>query len=240
MRSRTHPYEANRIAVDGYPDAAPLWAMRDAERRRGNYRSEEWVSCNLPPQVVHDAAFAATRGRYAICAIHPAGSSDQPLRDGFKELGYRLNTTEPLMAHSLRRIPRVPEPAVLKRVLTAEMADRLAKAARSRQIRTEDLHRQARQRQYVALIDGELVGWVGSIMVGDATWCQNMFVVERYRRRGVARAMLCRMLHDDRAHGAKLAVLTASHVGARLYPLVGYRQIGLLLAYTPKRRTNAN
>ena len=239
VRSRTHPYEATSIAVHGYPDAPPLWVLRDAPRRRGNYRAEEWLSCNMPPPVVHAAARAETRGRYAICAIHPAGASDQPLRDGFKALDYRLNTTEPLMAHPLRRIPRVPQPAVIERVLTPAMADRLHQATRSRQIRPEDLHPDARQRQYVAFIDDVVVGWVGSIVVNGATWCQNMFVVAEYRRRGIARAMLCRMLRDDRAHGATMAVLTASHTGARLYPLVGYRQIGLLLAYTPRRRANS-
>ena len=30
------------------------------------------------------------------------------------------------------------------------------------------------------------------------------------------------MLREDRADGSKLAVLTASHTGAELYPLVGY------------------
>ena len=236
VRSRTHPCEATPNAVPGYAGAPPLWVLRDAERRRGNYRTEEWVSCDLPPAVVHGAARAGTRGRYVICAIHPAGTSDQPLRAGFKALDYRLNTTEPLMAHSLRRIPRVPEPAVIERVLTPEMADRLHRAARSRQIRPEDLHPGARQRQYVALLDDTVAGWVGSIMVDGSTWCQNLFVAEQYRRRGIARAMLCRMLRDDRAHGATMAVLTSSHTGARLYPLVGYRQIGLLLAYTPRRR----
>jgi len=236
VRSRTHPCEATPNAVPGFPGAPPLWVLRDAERRRGNYRSEEWVSCNLPPAVVHGAARAGTRGRYVICAIHPAGTSDGPLRAGFKALDYRLNTTEPLMAHPLRRIPRVPEPAVIERVLTPEMADRLHRATRSRQIRHEDLHPDARQRQYVALIDDAVAGWVGSIMVDGSTWCQNLFVVEQYRRRGIARALLCRMLRDDRAHGATMAVLTSSHTGARLYPLVGYRQVGLLLAYTPRRR----
>ena len=39
-------------------------------------------------------------------------------------------------------------------------------------------------------------------------------------------------------HGfaSKLAVLTASHAGALLYPIVEYQQIGTLLLYTQKRR----
>ena len=59
VRSRTHPYEATaERGAPATPDAAPLWVLRDAERRRGNYRTEEWVSCNLPPAVVHNAARA--------------------------------------------------------------------------------------------------------------------------------------------------------------------------------------
>lgn len=108
--------------------------------------------------------------------------------------------------------------------------ERANQATRSRQIRPEDLHPGARQRQYVALIDDTVAGWVGSIMEDGATWCQNLFVAERYRRGGIGRAMLCRMLRDDRAHGATMAVLTSSHTGAKLYPLVGYRQVGVLFA----------
>ena len=162
---------------------------------------------------------------------------DQPLRTGFKALEYRLIGSEPFMIHRLRRIPWVATPATIRRVRTAALAERLAKAARSRQILPEHLGNDAPQRQYVALIDGAIVAWVGSIAVDDATWCQNMYVQREFRRRGIARAMLCRLLRDDRAAGAEtLAVLLASHTGAKLYATVGYRQIGTLLLFTPRKR----
>ena len=47
---------------------------------------------------------------------------------------------------------------------------------------------------------------------------------------------MTQMLRDDRASGSKLAVLTASHAGAKLYPAVGYKQIGTLMLYTPKKQ----
>ena len=84
------------------------------------------------------------------------------------------------------------------------------------------------------MIDGQIVGWVRSIAVGEMTWCSNMYVVEKHRRRGIGRAMMCRMLRDDREHGATMAVLLASHTGAKLYAAVGYEQIGTLLVFTPK------
>jgi predicted acetyltransferase len=100
----------------------------------------------------------------------------------------------------------------------------------------EHLTPDAPLRQYVALVDDELVGWVASIVVDAGAWCSNMFVRPEFRRRGIARAMLCRMLADDRRSGAQQAVLLASHAGAKLYPVVGYEQIGELLLFTPKVR----
>lgn len=43
------------------------------------------------------------------------------------------------------------------------------------------------------------------------------------------------MLQDDHATGSTQAVLLASHTGAKLYPVVGYEQIGTLLLFTPRR-----
>ena len=240
-RSFTHPYLPEWVRPDA-PESSPtgsLWLLRDAERRHGNYRNEEWVSHGLPPERVHAAATGASgreqRG-YTVCAIHAAHEPDQPLRSGFKALDYRLIGSEPFMIHRLRRIPRGVAPATIRRVRTPVLAERLAKAARSRQILPEHLGDDAPQRQYVALIDGAIVGWVGSIVVQDATWCQNMYVRPEFRRRGIARAMLCRLLRDDRAAGAALAVLLASHTGAKLYAAVGYRQIGALLLFSPRKR----
>ncbi len=91
-------------------------------------------------------------------------------------------------------------------------------------------------RQYVALIGGAIVGWVASITVDDATWCSNLHVQPAHRRRGIGRALMVRMLRDDRAAGAALSVLTASHSGAMLYPTIGYEQVATLLLFTPPRQ----
>lgn len=229
-RTFTHPYVAERVG--------PLWVMRDAPRKCGNYRNEEWIAHGVSPVEIDRIAREHTRGRFAVCAIHGIDEPDGPLRVAFKSLGYRLTATEPLMIHDLGRIPHFAAPVAIERVTTQEMADRLAKAAGSRQILPVHLSDGAPLRQYVALEEGEPVGWVRSIVVGDATWCSNMYVKPEFRRRGIGRAMLCRMLRDDRDGGAKTAVLLASHAGAMLYPVVGYRQIGTLLLMVPKRRSS--
>jgi GNAT superfamily N-acetyltransferase len=219
--------------------------LRDAPRRSGDYRNEEWVVHGTAPATAHELARTRARGRYCISAILGAEEPDGPPRSAYKALGYRLVRTEPLMLHRLVRIPRVAAPArvTIERVRTPAMADRLAKAARSRQILHDELAAGSPIRQYVAIDEaGDLVGWGASIAAGDgargdgATWCSSMYVEPAHRRRGIARAMLARMLRDDRSAGSTAAVLLATHAGAKLYPVVGYEQVGTLLLLTPPRR----
>ena len=226
-RSFTHPYLAERIGE--------IWVVRDTPRTRGDYRREEWIAHGVRPERIDETARKHTRGRYAVCAIHGVNESDQPLREGFKALNYRLGGTEPIMVHGLKRIPRFVASVEIARVTTTDLAERVNTAARSRQVLPEHLGKESPLRQYAALVDGNPVGWVRSIDVERATWCADMYVIPKFRRRGIARAMMAQMLRDDRTNGSKLAVLTASHAGAKLYPLVGYSQIGTLMLYTPKK-----
>ncbi len=227
-RSRTHPYLVERVES--------VSVLRDAPHKRGDYRTEEWVAHGVAPEDVDRIARENTRGRFSICALSGINEPQEPLHEKFKALGYRLGTTEPLMVHGLLQIPTFESPAANERVTTVELAEQLARATRSRPIRPEYFAPESPLRQYVALMDGEVVGWVSSIVVGDATWCSNMYVNPAFRRRGIARSLLSRMLNDDREAGAQMAVLLASHTGTKLYPVVGYEQIGTLFLFTPKKR----
>ena len=232
-RSFTHPYVGEQVEA--------MWVMRDALRKGKSpkYRTEEWIAHGVAPNEIDRIARQQTRGRFTICTICANGESDQEMRAEFKALGYRLNATEPLMVHSLNDIPTFARPAHLERVTTMAMAERVNKVARSRQLIPEhlpsddSLHTPIRQ--YVALIDGEIVGRVASIVAGENTWVSNMFVAPEFRRRGIARALMAQMLVDDRAAGVQQSVLLATHTGAKLYPIVGYEQIGMLYIYTPPK-----
>ena len=225
-RSFTHPYLAERVG--------PLWVLRDAPRKHGKYRTEEWVAYNVAPAEIDRIARQHTRGHFAVCAICDLATPHEPLRSAFKSLGYRLGTSEPLMIHSLSELPHFESPVVIQRVTTVELAQQLARANHTRPLLPEYFLSTSRLRQYVALVDDKVVGWVRSIVVGQATWCSDMYVEPAFRRRGIARAMLCRLLQDDAAGGAQEAVLLASHTGAKLYAAVGYQQLGTLLLFTPK------
>jgi GNAT superfamily N-acetyltransferase len=228
-RSFTYPYVGDQIAVG-------VWALRDADRRSGEYRNEEYVAYGVSAAEVDAIARRHTRGRYKVCAIRAVPEPDTPLRSEYKALGYRLMATEEFMVHDLARIEPMNEPLPIVRVTTKEQAGTLAKAARRQQILPEHLHADPPpMRQYVALDEEIPVGWVGSISACNSAWCTNMFVEPSYRRRGIARALMTRMLTDDKAAGADANVLLASHAGSKLYPTVGYQAIGELFLFAPPK-----
>jgi hypothetical protein len=135
-RSMTHPYIAEEVGS--------LWVMRDAPRRSGNYRTEEWIAHNLAPEEINCIVQKHKRDPYTISYICGKGESPDPR-------------------------------------------------------------------------------------------CADMFVIPEFRRCGIVRAMLIRMLTDDLKGGAVYTVMLAGHTGAMLYPVVGYEQIGTLLLFNPPK-----
>lgn len=232
-RSRTHPYLVER--VEG------IWRLSDAPRTgKSGRRRDEWVALDRDPQDVDAVARRDSPSRYLLCAIVAAGEDDGPLRLLYKRLGYRLLTTEPLFVHSLTRIPRVASKARIVRVDGAARAAEFGKATRTRPAGPESWGDAGVWRQYMAVMDGrrgadEIVGWVRSVPVGKNCWVADLHVNAERRRQGIGSALMTVMLRDDRRLGATGSVLTSSRVGALLYPQLGYRQIGLLLAYQLRR-----
>jgi|UniRef100_UPI00404AE274 GNAT superfamily N-acetyltransferase len=227
-RSFTHPYIGERID--------PLWVLRDAPRKNAkDYRREEWSAYKTPAVVVDKLVRAHTRGSYAICAFHAIDTSDESLRAEYKALGYRLGCTEGVMVHALKQIPSIKSPALIQRVLTTELADAVNKVAGSRQILPEHLTDNAPMHLYAAMIDGAVVGWVGSIKCQGGSWVANMFVLEAHRRQKIASALLVHMMRDERKRGMNASVLTSSKAGAKLYTTIGYQSLGSLLLFTPKQ-----
>jgi GNAT superfamily N-acetyltransferase len=228
-RGMTHPVEIVRMD--------DVWAIRDAPRRKpGTARNEEWVFLNQPPQWIHQRASTESRSRYFVSELVPEGEDDTESRDAFRALGYRLVVTQPFFVHFLERIPKAPSPVRLEQVRTADAAAALGRATRSRPLAGEFLEPKAPFRQYIAR-DGEtVVGWVRSVPVDRMAWCANLGVPPAWRRRGIGRALLLKMLRDDRSLGFQCSVLLSSHTGALLYPQIGYERIGTLYIYGLRRR----
>jgi GNAT superfamily N-acetyltransferase len=227
-KSRTFPYDVSRVG--------PLWLMRDAPRKNPrDYRKEEWIAHDVEPGEADAIARQHARGRFFLCAMIAEGEPDAPTRIAYKALGYRLLATEGFFVQRMKRIPRPPSPVTIECVRTPEMAAQLGRITRTRPIASNLLGDGAPFRQYVALDEADIVGRVRSVDAAGATWCADMYVHPSHRRRGIGKALLSKMLRDDRARGSQCSVLTASHTGALLYPRVGYERIGTLLMFAPKR-----
>ena len=227
-KSRTFPYDVSRVG--------PLWLMRDAPRKNPrDYRKEEWIAHDVEPGEADAIARQHARGRFFLCAMIAEGEPDTSTRIAYKALGYRLLATEGFFVQRMKRIPRAPSPVTIECVRTPEMAAQLGRITRTRPISGNLLGDGAPFRQYVALDGADIVGRVRSVDAAGATWCADMYVHPSHRRRGIGKALLSKMLRDDRARGSQCSVLTASHTGALLYPRVGYERIGTLLMFAPKR-----
>lgn len=228
-RSFTHPYLSERVGR--------LWRLYDGPRKNADdYRREEWIACGVAPAEVDAAARKRACGRFCISVIRAPDEPDEPIRDLYRALSYRLGNTEAFMMHPMQRIPKMRGPFPVQRVLTPELAEQVARASGRRQALPEHLTPDAPMRLYAVLDGTHPVGWLKSIAVGDCTWVHNVYVDPKFRRRGIGKAMLSKMLRDDRTHGSKRSYLLASHAGAMLYPNVGYETIGQLLLYTPLKR----
>lgn len=229
-RSFTHPYLAEKIG--------PAWWLHDAPRKKAaDYRNEEWIFPASKVRRVDAEARRRVKGRFSVSPVFRPQEDSSAAQAWLKSKGYRQITTEPLMVHDLRGIEAAAPPAgiVIKRVADQDLADRLAKAARSRQVLPEHLQPSSPLRQYVALRGRTPIGWVRSIVTGKTTWVSNMFVETRFRRRGIARAMLRHLLRDDRAAGSRASILSASTAGTKLYEVVGYRALATLILFVPRR-----
>jgi GNAT superfamily N-acetyltransferase len=158
------------------------------------------------------------------------------VRAAYKALGYRLITTEGFFIQPLKQIPSPPSSVMIERVRTPALAAQLSKITRTRPISDDLLGADAPFRQFVARDGRKIVGRVRSVDAAGATWCSDMHVAPSHRRRGIGRALLAKMLRDDRARGSKCSVLTASHTGALLYPHLGYERIGTLFMFAPRRK----
>ncbi len=227
-RSRTHPYESSR--VDG------LWRMSDAQRKQAkDYRREEWIAYRQNPERVNRIARQHVTGRFVVCAIREMDSPLEPLRDAYKSLDYRFGGREGFFAHELAKIPASTCHAAIERVRTMAVAEELGVMANSKPMPKEWIDDPSRFRQYVARVDGKIIGYVSSVTVGKRNWVSNLLVTPTHRRKGIGKALMAKLLRDDRAAGSQGSVLLASSAGAMLYPEIGYRQIGELLIFTPKK-----
>jgi GNAT superfamily N-acetyltransferase len=223
-RSFTYPYEA--VRVHG------LWAMRDAPLRKGDPRMQEIVAQGLTVNEALEALRAYAPPRHGFCFVADLVEDHESIKNQIKAAGYRLLRREPMFV--CPTTAGTPDPRV-RRVLGAEDSEAVARGAGTKQIPDRFLTPDAEVRLYAAFENGEVQGYVRSNTVGLDAWTSNMVVLPEHRRKGLGTALLQTMLAEDAKRGVENSVLLSTILGSKLYPKVGYQQIGLLQLFTPKR-----
>jgi ribosomal protein S18 acetylase RimI-like enzyme len=89
----------------------------------------------------------------------------------------------------------------------------------------------ARAWHAVARVEGRFSGRAWAFSPGHVAGIYDMFVVMRFQRRGLGRALLRAVCASARAAGARDAVLNATPEGERLYSAEGFRRIGTGITY---------
>lgn len=82
----------------------------------------------------------------------------------------------------------------------------------------------------VALCDGEIAGYVGMTQVIDEGYLANLAVTERFRRRGVAKALLGELIRLAKEHDLSfitLEVRRSNEVARRLYENFDFDEVGV-------------
>lgn len=210
--------------------------LADAPDAKPPTRTPEFVVYGAEPPAVMGAIAAQQKTRYFLCVLIDDDTDLPRTVAVYKAYGHRFLGKEPLFVLDTSQM--IPfETIPVRRIVTAEEAAAVGKAARSRQLLPEHLGEGDRLCRLYAAFEGDLpIGWVRSVRTHpDGAWVAGMFVDAAYRRRGIGRSLLSGMLADDARFGIRWSVLLASATGALLYPHLGYRRQGLLLLFTPAK-----
>jgi Acetyltransferase (GNAT) domain len=222
-KSQTYPYQAEH-----YSDKklGSICIMQDTPNRKGARKAEIVSHGNSPENAIKLVRNSGV-GWHFLCDIHSPDCDFASIRSGYKALGYRALSTEWLFVHSLNKIPSFKSDPPPKEIKTSKTLDSIPQ--RAKQIRRMIPN----TRLFGVWSEQQDLGWVRSIPVGDASWVSDLFVYASHRGLGYGRALMSKLLKSDRMHGITQSVLLASSDGARLYPHLGYQQIGVLQMFCP-------
>ncbi len=214
-KSQYHPYLAEQM--EG------LWVMRDGPGRK-RPRKIEVIATDLDPETVVDRIARASLGWHFLCDVRSQSDDLEAINAQYRALGYRKVSTEWLFTHDLRDIPVFDSEPCVRQI------DNLTQGwSGIRKVRPD-------ARLYGAWDEDFDYGWVYSVPFGTDAWVSDLHVKEEWRRHGFGRALMSRMLQDDRELGVSHSVLLATSQGAKLYPQLGYEIRATLQMFCPLKR----
>ncbi len=104
----------------------------------------------------------------------------------------------------------------------------------SRESLITDITENPRAQYFVAETDGNIAGYAGMWEVADEGHINNVAVMPRYRRHGVASILLATMLYTTDRHGLvghTLEVRAGNEAAIKLYEKFGFKSAGIRPGY---------
>ncbi len=84
---------------------------------------------------------------------------------------------------------------------------------------------------YLGLLDGEPVATAALFFALGVAAIHHIVTIHKVRRMGIGAAMTMRAAQEARRHGYRIAILTASSAGIRIYRRLGFREYSLFRTY---------
>ncbi|HLV79564.1 MAG TPA: hypothetical protein VKT32_04755, partial [Chthonomonadaceae bacterium] len=146
-RSFIRPYLVNQIAPS-------LWLLADPPESSGPRRTSEAIAYRSDPQAVVRTLQDQNLHRHALCVLLEEAAAVPETVAAYKQLGYRFHGREPLFVLDIGTRARFNSCPV-RRVVEAADAQKVAKAARARQIFPEHLTSQDSVCRLYAAFEGD-------------------------------------------------------------------------------------
>jgi predicted GNAT family acetyltransferase len=193
-------------------------------------RKTEVLASGLAPAEVVERLGAADVGWHFVHHMVESDEEAPVVKAAYKEVRYRTMFTTWVFVHDMGSVPRFESEPPARLIRDQAQMDSV------NQVASQKVKLRPGLRQFAVYDDARDYGWVTDIPIGDAAWVSNLYVHSEFRGRGFGRSLMSALLACDKEAGVTASVLLASMAGARLYPHLGYRQIGVMQTFCPMDR----
>ena len=184
--------------------------------------------------------------RHRKVEVFDADAGDR-LEPGFRELGWQAECDVLMVA---RRDPDRPaDTSIVDEVTADELVPAWTEGWRTDpHVLDEDVIRQLVEsrrrlpevvdtRFFAAHVDGEVASYCELYSAGSTAQIENVLTLERFRKRGLARATVSRALEESRAAGDGLTFLIAGRDNwpKELYAKLGFDEVGRIWEFVRPR-----